>query len=397
MADTVHYYDLASRMRNPLDTLPREPLHMDLIWLFCTLTSWSSAGVRFYTVTCSVLEGIALYAVARLLLPRWISAVVLLLYAFNPVLIQSAPLGLREELFPLLTLALLGSTVKLIESAASVRANVRSAIWGALVVLTRVSGLLVLPLLFAAAQSPALRSRQCHLRAAGIALLIFAVPVAAMLGYHKAVRGDAMISSNIVAKFYRNTEFAGKPGYPTKDQLEHDAFAGAPVTMSEYLFRDHSFSEVVHSMGYGMYRMFIGDVASKSLLRVGVPQSGDKSLAETPREPADYVLYSLYIIGAIYCLLSLRGWMVLLCIWSVQLPLAFLAGKDLLHVRLMMNTTPLMLLVAGLGITAIIKSVQIARGAVSGGDLHTASSRHETPQSRRPRRKTALRAWLAGQ
>ncbi len=55
------------------------------------------------------------------------------------------------------------------------------------------------------------------------------------------------------ARFWRNTEFAGQPGYPTRQQVMESPYTGEPITPSEYVIRKHSLPEVVgrYLKGYG--------------------------------------------------------------------------------------------------------------------------------------------------
>lgn len=45
--DAIHYWEIASQMRYPLDTGVSEPMHTILIWPFSTLTSWSTVSSVF--------------------------------------------------------------------------------------------------------------------------------------------------------------------------------------------------------------------------------------------------------------------------------------------------------------------------------------------------------------
>jgi hypothetical protein len=51
---------------------------------------------------------------------------------------------------------------------------------------------------------------------------------------------DPLYHSNIHAEFFRNLEFGGRPGLPTKAEIARDAFAGPPESWPHYLFARHS-------------------------------------------------------------------------------------------------------------------------------------------------------------
>jgi hypothetical protein len=353
MADTVHYYTIARGMKHPLGTAPREPLHMNLMWLFCTLTSWSTIAVRLYTLIVSLMEGLVLFAVSRYMLGYYASCAVVLLYAFNPLLVQSAPQGLREELFPALALLLVWFTYRLTADPLAVKRHVAPALSGAALVLTRVSGALLFPALYVLALWDHRGSFRQWRRFMVPAAFAFVIPAGAMFIAHKLSTGDALVSNSIVAKFYANQEFAGTSGFPTRAEVEANAFAGPPISMGQYMFKHHTLAEVTSATAAGMYRMLVGDVAQHSLLRVGTSVPRDTSLDEVPRAVYEYGLYLAYLVGLVYCLRIRHGQMLVVTLIAIQLPLAFLAGRNLAHVRLLMNGTPLMLLIAVHGIVCL--------------------------------------------
>ena len=58
------------------------------------------------------------------------------------------------------------------------------------------------------------------------------------------------------AKFWRNHEFAGKPGYPTVAEVANDPYCGDETTSFKYVFQDHSFIEVIAQYAKGYWFNF---------------------------------------------------------------------------------------------------------------------------------------------
>jgi hypothetical protein len=76
-------------------------------------------------------------------------------------------------------------------------------------------------------------------RVAASAGALFAIVVPYCVGNARTY-GDPFYQSNIHAVFFRNLEFAGQPGFPTKAELQVNAFAGPRDSWPHYLFRLHS-------------------------------------------------------------------------------------------------------------------------------------------------------------
>lgn len=57
--------------------------------------------------------------------------------------------------------------------------------------------------------------------------------------------GDPFYHTNVLARFFRNIEFAGQPGFITPDEMKLNSFAGAPVTWMQYVFGMHTPAELV--------------------------------------------------------------------------------------------------------------------------------------------------------
>jgi hypothetical protein len=163
-----------------------------------------------------------------------------------PMIVESGR-GLRLEME--LVLLLLFADLAFAEPR--LRPPLRFALAGALggaLVLTRsthLPGLVVLGVL-AARRWERDRWRRVGMAGLGLAILVgLYAPHAAAL--YRA-RGDPFFDQAQHARWFANVEFAGQPGFPTREEVARDAYTGPRITFWEYLFRLHTLREV--AVGY---------------------------------------------------------------------------------------------------------------------------------------------------
>lgn len=65
--------------------------------------------------------------------------------------------------------------------------------------------------------------------------------------------GQAFHTSNVHATYWRNHEFADRPGFLTRDQVMSDAYSGEPTTAFRYIFGLHSIPEVIGRYIHGYW------------------------------------------------------------------------------------------------------------------------------------------------
>ncbi len=99
--------------------------------------------------------------------------------------------------------------------------------WDAMVVLLPVLGLALVR------DRPS--ARTWVLGPALVAVLVGPLLIANYIEY-----GDPLYHSNIHAKFFRNIEFHGQPGFITSAEAARNGFAGPPITWTQYVFGLHS-------------------------------------------------------------------------------------------------------------------------------------------------------------
>lgn len=113
-----------------------------------------------------------------------------------------------------------------------------------LLLLTRSSylpGLTVLLILAAWRSDAALRSRAL-LGGLGISIMValYAPHVAALYRVH----GDPFYDQAKLTRWLANVEFAGQPGFPTKEDVARNAFVGPRISFWEYIFKLHTPGEI---------------------------------------------------------------------------------------------------------------------------------------------------------
>lgn len=177
----------------------------------------------------------------------------------------------------------------------------------------------------------------------GIALGIFLLPLLPHLVVNHRLHGDALYSVNVHTVFYANREFAGKPGWPSREEVRADPYAGGPVSLGTYV-RELGFAAPVTRVAQGM--MF---GAGRDFTR-GVLFPGAK-----------WWLLPL-LPGFLWLLWDRRALPFALWTGSFALPAAFvwIAGVDW---RFWTPVAPMVAMLWGAGITEPIRWIAARRGA----------------------------------
>ncbi|MCX5902836.1 MAG: hypothetical protein NTV89_05070, partial [Proteobacteria bacterium] len=94
---------------------------------------------------------------------------------------------------------------------------------------------------------------------AGMATATLAIAVVLVLPhlYNTYTRyGDPFYAINHHTRFYANIEFAGKPGFPTTEQIAKEGwYAGPKITPFEYYFKHHTLWQVVKNSTMGLAKI----------------------------------------------------------------------------------------------------------------------------------------------
>lgn len=304
----------------------REPLFIWTVRAAFLSGSRDDTAIRFLSMVLSVLMIPTVFLTGR----RWFGRVPALLAALacslNPYFVSMSVRGLRMELYIICVLVFLYSLEWLKEKDAW--SGVRSGAAAGACVLARITSLsftIPLTLYFG------IRNKTRPLNLA-IAIVVPFVMIAPHLVFNWRNTGDPMFSSNIHARFYRNREFAGQPGFPTKEEAAKDPYTGQSLSTLSYIFRLHSIPEVVSITSRGVFNIF-GKYTLYGLL------GGSK------------ILFLFYVFGFLATLFS-RRWEWVLAALILEAPSAFLAGQGL-DWRLTFHAAPLLYLFTGNGIVIL--------------------------------------------
>jgi len=242
--DVTTAISIQQRAQGPFDTAMREPAWVWAIGGLTPVVGDSATAARLFSMLASfglmIGIGTAAFGMTN---SGFVAAGATWLAARHPYLVESASRGLRTEAFAL-GILVIAYAVFARGWSTTRKAAVLSVGFAATALLQMNTLSMVLPLMVVA-----LLLRRLPVRVAVVATLITAAAIAPHIGHNYRQYGDPLYSINLHARSYRNIEFVqqgqGCPGCPTLDELRTDAYAGAPITMSEYLFALHTPSEVL--------------------------------------------------------------------------------------------------------------------------------------------------------
>ncbi len=311
----------------------REPLFIWFIKAAFLFAPAEDATLRLLTVLLSLLVIPATYYAGRRMFGRAAGLGAAFACAVNPYFIFMSTRGLRMELYILCVLAFLVSLDFLQgkQRWGGIWVGIAAGIC-ALARLTSLSFTIPLTLYFG------LR-RKSHPVAVVTALIVPFIFIAPHFYFNYRQTEDALFSSNIHARFYRNREFAGKPGFPSVEEVHNDPYCGEPITTAGYIFGLHTFPQVVKITMRGLYLIFLRGYVTGGLF------GGSR------------IIFLFYLFGLCITLFS-RRWEWVLVAVVLEAPSAFLAGMHL-DWRLALHTAPLIYLFLMNGLIFIASKRQI--------------------------------------
>lgn len=176
--------------------------------------------------------------------------------AVNEPLQQEAARGLRLELEMVLLvcywiLAFCWAPQRRLSKAALLGG------WGGVLSLLRMTYLPVVMVSSAAALWGARRSLRDGM---GLVALASLLTVAAVVPHRASLyrhTGDPFYDTALYARWNANMEFAGRPGFPTLEELQHNGYVGPKITYFEYLFGLHTVREVLVGTLRGFVKLFL--------------------------------------------------------------------------------------------------------------------------------------------
>ncbi|MBP7654370.1 glycosyltransferase family 39 protein, partial [Candidatus Dependentiae bacterium] len=134
---------------------------------------------------------------------------------------------------------------------------------------------------------------------------------------------DILYSGNIHTSFYRNYEFAGKPGFITREEFKTDPYHGGNISAFKYLFFEHSPVQIISGFTKGTIRIYLTSFTYDTLLN------------------KNNILLVIYIIGIIGLIFSNQRWIFL--IWFfISFPMLYLSSFVIVE-RLLLYLIPFQL------------------------------------------------------
>ncbi|MFH0794849.1 MAG: glycosyltransferase family 39 protein [bacterium] len=333
--DATTYRLIAENMRHPFDTGLREPVQIWAVWLTEKIFAPSDWDIRLMTILLSL----AVVAATGIVGTRWFSPPVglgaALFIATNKEIIFQSVSGLRLEIYMLCLLGFLGFLFRERSSRPSWKTGVGAGVWGGLLCLQLLSALSIFTA-FTILVALVKRWRWC---AVAMAFALTGLMVAPHMINNYFIFGfkDPFFSVNIHVRFYRNMEFAGQPGFPTKEEFQRYSYAGKHISSAQYIFGLHTPGEVASRIYKGLYRCLFGENLMSALM------GGQTSLL------------GLYLLG-ILALAVRRQWLFLCALILMELPTSFLAAGIIeFDVRLVIHHAPFvaMAVLAGLEFLAL--------------------------------------------
>jgi hypothetical protein len=241
----------------------REPLFPWLLRLWLWVTPDSAASAHLLAMLLSVAAVAAVALVGARLFGGFVGIAAGLVLATSPEWAAEGTRVLRLNLSVLLLMGLVA-----VRREAGTRPWWRSGLGGLLagmLVLTRISSLaFVVPVL--AWEAWRRKWQPAEMILAGC---LVAVPLLPHLGfnYRHQDSGDYFYSSTVHTRFYSNRDFAGTEGFPSREEVAADPYAGEPMSAGTYFLRHHGLvaTAVGHVKGY--WRLFVWGTLRERLAR----------------------------------------------------------------------------------------------------------------------------------
>lgn len=315
----------------------REPFFLLVAKAFFLVFGPSDTHLRLLSLFFSLVVIFLTSRLARGLFGDGLGILAALAIVMNIPLIIESGRGLRLELEMILLLTFCSvGFVK--QGMKPITRFLLLGLIGGLIVLTRSSYLPGLVLLVVAAALTHERPLKRVVLMGSLAILLMILLLAPHQSMIYKRHGDLFWDTHMHTRWYANLEFGGKPGFPSREDLEKDAYAGPKITYAEYLFKLHTPTEAF----LGTLRGFLKIMAGMDMIGYRGPVA---SLLGFDPGWVDHVIMTLGIMGLLLALFlpGLR-WLPLLFL-ALTAPVAFLYDKGLTEpYRLTMQAFPFFLL-----------------------------------------------------
>lgn len=277
--DAITYLGIARNMKGLFDTDFREPLFLWAVKIFFFLFGSSEINLRLMTLFASLITIWLTYIFAtRMTHSTLVGLLAALLIAQSDGYIFQNLRGLRLEIY-MLTIIPFIYVLLIRQKPIDLKYALLVGFLAGLNQLNNLSAISFCSLLilyFAIRQKWKLWLIPIPI------ILAFLITIPHLI-HNKRQFGDAFYASNIHARYYRNQEFKGQPGFPTEEEVRIDGYTGSHITTFDYFFKLHSLSEVIQRNFLGIKLLYFSEKSLKNIL-------------------TSQFLYFFYIIGLIIML-----------------------------------------------------------------------------------------------
>lgn len=271
--DAVHYRYIADRMRSPVDTEAREPLFIWLVKGMFLVFGSSDLNLRILTLILSMACVVLLFFLALRLFNPFGAVFAIFLYATNYWFSYSSIRGLRHELYTIVFLLLAWVLIPpSMEEHRNVNetpnsdsggdsSNKPAAAWfrvGILGGFALLTNLGFFSVVFALIVFFGFR-KKWRFHQIFLSFFLALLMISPYLACCRVKHGELFYANNMIARGMRNREFAGKPGFPTKEDVGKNLYCGSRIKMSQFIFKLHSRKEVVRRSALGLHRIYFGE------------------------------------------------------------------------------------------------------------------------------------------
>ena len=136
-------------------------------------------------------------------------------------------------------------------------------------------------------------------------------------------------------KWNANVEFAGRPGFPSKEEMTINPFQGPKISATTYFFKLHTLPDLIISSLAGVRKAF-EDLYFRD----------------------NWFGLVLFIAGGYLMLRNKSLWYIPVLVFFLEIPHFFLVAKNLVEFRSMTHSLPLIALTIGFAIDKIIATIR---------------------------------------
>jgi len=322
-----------------------EPLFIAGAHYFLAVAGFSAHHLRLFTILlssgfiwASIRFGRARFGVIG-------GAVVGALAALNAPLAFESPRGLRLEMEMLLWLAFLWVAFLWRRPSGWLKAAAVGAVGGALALL-RTTYLPVTVGLSVVAFAEHPRSGFLWVRYSALSALLAIGLITPHRVSMYSLHGDPFWDTTMYARWLANVEFVGRPGFPSREELEVNAYVGPRITYAEYMFGLHTVPEIAEGTLRGYWKLFRGMRSDR------IPFEG------RPLRLFDFTLQILAAAGFLFALFSSRDrWLPIAFVLAEWAP-SFLYDRGLVEShRHTYQGYPLFLMAAVLAVSVAVRRI----------------------------------------